>query len=356
MSVVSEHEPTDALSIVRGRLVAAREVCAASRTLLVGVSGPVASGKSRFSHHLRSVVEEALGTPVTHIPFDYWINPAGLHGATYAERFFLGDFAAALDCIAIGRAWMCPRFDLAKQRAGRAESKAAALDGTQLVWQNRTFWRTAGYDDPPELHGGNGVYFEPVSDRLFTLVVPQLGGVCLIDGTLIFYDRECRALYHTRVYIRSSWAERVARMVRRYNRREVFGQTSLTRREYVGFLVHEGRSCADAEIEDQIDEETIVVRNRVETLSHLLDLYALREEVLSGSDISATYNLDRTAVDGAIAEVHARVASASLEHRSRLAQELDYLVESKHLLSVSDTDAILDALQELLGERRNRRY
>lgn len=317
--------------------------------LVVGVSGPVAAGKSRFAGYLKGTIQEIVGSKLINCPFDYWINSKMLNAPTYAARFYLEEFGSALRSIKTGDMWMCPRYDLVKTETP-ADIERLAVSSLEVIWEGRRFVKISSAHQVPDVPGGSGVYLEPTSRRLFSLFIPEVGTVYLMDGTLIFHQSTlAEFVYDAKVYVTSSWTNRVSRMIRRFNRREVFGLTTLTEIDYVGFLAREAVSCADAEIAGQIDDQTLIVHNHTETISNLLDIYYLGEHVRREPSLTAVYMIDAARIDEAVDQAYAYLSSiTSIEHVRALKSEFANLIESKHLLMISNIDDIFKRLRDTL--------
>lgn len=323
-----------------------------NKNLVIGVSGPVASGKSRFSKQFLGEIESAFKLPIIYLPFDYWINIDSLDSPDYAGRFFLDDFAVALKSISEGEHWLCPRYDLAKlaKREGRLEGiKSPRLDMAEIIWQERRFKKLSSSHDFADIEGGSGIYFEPDSKRLFTLFFPKKNAIYFADGTMIFANTAMRSLYTLKVYLTSSWVNRVARMIRRYNRKEVFGKASSEEKEYVSFLAREAKDCADREIADQIDNDMIFVESSVETISNFLDLHYLKQKLQTDEYIRVLYSLTEKDVESAISKAFEDFKSiVNVSHLKMLRDELKHLIESRHLLSIQNTGEIFNQLSDVL--------
>ncbi len=319
------------------------------KNLIIGVAGTVASGKSRFSRYLIDVIREVLGLKILNCPFDYWINSAMLHAPVYAQRFFLEEFRDALCSINAGEYWMCPRYDLLK--IGYDQNLwPLILNSTEASWRKRRFVNVSLVHEIPDIEGGHGIYLEPETKRFFSLLLPKADTVYLMDGTMIFHELVTKVFsYDAKIYVSSSWVNRVARMMRRFNRREVFGNTSATEIEYVGFLVREAAACADVEIEAQIDDQTIVLRSKTETISNLLDVCYLKDRLLKYPALADIYMLDLQLVEEAIEETYVDFSSITNSgHLRSLKIEFSNLVESRHLLVINNMEVILQRLRSVL--------
>lgn len=316
-----------------------------SPNILLGVSGKVATGKTRFSSGLRDAISTVFDVEVRYLPFDYWINIDNLASSTYADRFFLDEFCEALTSITRGEQWLCPRYDIEKSLRRSGEEKSFIFDPTEVVWIGRRFRKVNGCHGISDIAGGNGIYFDPDSERLFTLFLPKQSVIYFIDGTMVFANEPTKKLYDSKIFVKSSWVNRVARMVRRFNRREVFGNTALSEEEYVGFLVEEAVGCADQEIDAQLDDSMIIVESKVETISNLLDLYYLLDRIRRSPKIGAMYNLIEEEIEISIQSTLDDFSNLNNPQLIKsLKQELFHLAESAHLLAVHKRNKIFDRL------------
>ena len=311
--------------------------------ILLAVTGYVASGKSRFCSLLRSDAEVLLRNPPIYLPFDLWINAGKREATQYAERFFLADLIEAVRCIRDGTRFLVPRYDIIKT-IGRMED-ASRLSTQELLWNSRPFLRYGAGIDALSLPGADGLYIDPSNGYFYSLFPATTGACFLLDGTLVV-PQEAKNHYDLRVFVRAPWSMRVARMVRRFNRKEVFGATKKTMHEYVGFLVTEARECADAEIQMQLDDDIIVVESVPDTLSNYLDLAYLRW--ITEQDDAPDW-VDRQEVEATmhmclknLQEVYDATTIAGYR------QELIALMESKHLLALPDADRFLSELASIV--------
>lgn len=345
---MTELDPDAALEVILAQLIAERQ----RDPLIIGIAGLVASGKSRFAERLKLAVREILSLEIIYLPFDYWINRRNLGASTYAERFFLEDFDSALESVANREPWMCPRYDIEKTGWTSARTATLSFDATEEMWRGRPFRRVSAIYDLPDMESGSGVHIELSSGRPYSLLLPRRNALYLFDGTLIFREPSWHESYTSKIYVTSSWANRIGRMIRRYNRREVFGQASVTQTDYVGFLVREAKSCADKEISAQLSEWMTVVKSEVETISNLLDLYYLRAGISAKPELAEVYALGNGEVEAAIAGAYEYFSSVRDPTRlRRLREELEHLVESKHLLVIENADAILARVRDVLHDQ-----
>mgnify|MGYP000864531950 CR=1 FL=1 len=255
----------------------------------------------------------------------------------------MDDFIQGLECIQGREAFLVPRYDIVKKHGRQDATSQMSLE--QLIWNRKGFVRCSGDFENQNIQGSEGLYVEVKSGYIYSFFPATQAMVYLMDGTLVF-PAEVSSHYHCKVFVEAPWPLRVARMIRRFNRREVFGLSKQTMHEYVGFLVEEARSCADREVCGQIVEDMIMAQRFPETLSNYLDLAYLREHIKQ-EDVAEW-------VDEEEMEATSRMflKSISDEHDPRvlnqLRQELSALVESKHLLTLSSVDSILAELVSIL--------
>lgn len=330
-----------ALEKIRDNLIALANTD--SVNTLLGMTGYVASGKSWFSKKLQTDATAILRKEVIYLPFDLWINREGLNSLTYAGRFLLDDFAQAIKCIRNGEQFLVPRYDIIK-RVG-TQRAADQLATQQVMWNKKVFVRSSQDFNSQVLPGSIGLYVEVKSGYLYSLFPAISGKAFLIDGTLIFPPQATNH-YHLKVFIQASWPLRVARMIRRFNRKEVFGATSQSVVDYVGFLVEEARLCADQEIWQQVDDSIVLVKSMPETLSNYLDLAYLREYIESSRlphwvTLAETEETMQSFLDSIRSE-------HDPERLNLFRQELIALIESKHLLAVANVDQILSELARVI--------
>ena len=332
------------------RVLREKRRLAPDKQWVIGVTGHVASGKSRFSRDLRYAIEEILSSRVIYCPFDYWINAGNLAAPTYAHRFYLQELKSALQSIESGDQWMCPRYDLMKSGHVLGSMRPLAFNSLEVIWECRRFVKLSSAHEVPDVEGGKGVYFEPATERFFSLFMPERNVLYFMDGTLVCHESVVEDFsYDAKVFISSSWANRVARMIRRFNRREVFGDAASTEKEYVGFLVNEAKTCADTEITRQIDGEMLMCRSDAETISNILDLHYLKQRLDDHPEYAELYFLAPEEVDIAIDEaMQALLSITEVAKLQSLRTELSNLIESKHLILVRDIDWIFKRLAELL--------
>jgi hypothetical protein len=314
-----------------------------SNNLLLAVTGCVGSGKSYFCTFLRADAEVILHVPIIYLPFDLWINKETREAEKYANRFFLSDLIEAVRCIKAGNQFLIPRYDIMKT-IGKLENTSKPM-GQELIWNNKAFLPYRGEQNIKQLSGAMDFYVDSTTGCLYSLFPTTIGCCYLMDGTLVA-PQEVRYLYDLRIYVDAPWAVRVARMIRRFNRREVFGATQKSMGDYVGFLVKEARECADEEIRLQIDDEIMRVESIPDTISNYLDLAYLRwlTELPETPDW-----VDSEQVEEAMREYldHLKVVHDA-ETISRFRRELIVLMESKHLLALPGVDQHLVQLNAIL--------
>ena len=334
--------PGDALTQIQKELKTLR-IKRKDSNILLAVTGYDASGKSRFCSSLRSDAEALLQNPLIYLPFDLWINIGRREASRYAERFFLADLIEAVQCIRDGRRFLVPRYDVVKT-VGRIEG-ASRLSMQELLWNRRLFLRYGAHVDVPSILGTTDLYIDPSNGYPYSLFPATTGACFLLDGTLVV-PQEVRDYYDVKVFVQAPWPMRVARMIRRFNRKEVFGATRKTMRDYVGFLVAEARECADAEIRMQLGEDVMVVESVPNTLSNYLDLAYLRwlTEQIDAPDWVDLKEVEVTmhVYLKNLREVH---DAATL---TRYQQELIALIEFKHLLVLPDAGQLLAEFSSII--------
>jgi hypothetical protein len=120
--------------------------------------------------------------------------------------------------------------------------------------------------------------------------------------------------------------------------------------EYVSFLVREAQECADHEIAGQLDNSLIQVESSVETISNLLDLYYLKQELPTIPSLPNDSGLTIGAVDDAIAEAVGHLSTlVQGELSTSLLVELSNLTESRHFLMIDGVDNIISCLHKTLS-------
>ncbi len=334
------------------RTIADAVICAFRKNpsvpFLIGITGPVAAGKSRFASRLMGLLRGALGVSVVHIPFDYWINRAGLSGQHYVDRFFIEEFTKDIECLNAGLQWMCPRYDLLRRDIDPSVRRLE-VEENATEWEGRRFFEVSTYEEIEDVPFGNGVYADSETGRLYSRCIPLRSAIYVIDGTLIAQNEKVRSCYAKKIYVESAWANRITRMIRRHSRKEVFGATNTSETEYVGFLVNEARGCADAEIELQKSNDTDVIVSSVDSISNLMDLYQLLERIAASPGIAEAYQLSQEEVGQAILKAKRDFATASMEHLVQLRSEFIALLESRHLIRLENTRTVFSELSCLLN-------
>ena len=339
-------------SINGARAVANKAVRAFRRNpdvpYLIGITGSVAAGKSRFANRLMDLLRGAIGVPVTHIPFDYWINRAGLNGQHYVDRFFINEFTEGIECLNAGLQWMCPRYDLIRRGIDLSVHQVKVEEDT-TGWDGRRFFGVSAHEGIEDAPFGNGVYIDPETGRLYSRCIPLRSAIYVIDGALIAQNEKVRSCYATKIYVESAWANRITRMIRRHSRKEVFGATNTSEIDYVGFLVNEARGCADVEIELQKSADMDIVTSSIDNVSNFLDLCQLLERITVDPKISAVYQISQEEINRAILGAKQEFAIASAEHLAQLRSEFIALLESRHLLKLENTREVFAELSHLFN-------
>src|SRR6185295_13171671 len=129
--------------------------------VLVGITGAVASGKSRLTSGLCRLARQR-GLSVFHIPFDYWIKRDALNSVTYAARFALEDYLTAVEQITREEEWFCPRHDLVMFEANQLRDAGVIEIGEESIWRGQLLRRLeAGH--MPDIPGADGLYWNPAS-------------------------------------------------------------------------------------------------------------------------------------------------------------------------------------------------
>lgn len=320
------------------------------KSLMVGIAGPVASGKSRFCKIFTELAPDLLEMDLVYLPFDYWINKDNLNSKTYAERFFLDDFSAALKSIREHSGWFCPRYDLSKNIRNDDSYKKYLVTEQVIEWFGKRFTKLSEECPFTNAPGSKELYCELETNKIYSYFLSKGNSLYIIDGTMVYFSDKDNEQYDATAYVYGEWANRISRMIRRYNRKEVFGQTILTEKEYVGFLVNEARACADEEILTQKDKSTLVIKSSTETISNLLDLYFLKQNLNKDQNIKEVYYLDEEQLKNQIEESYKHFSMISdLETLKSLRNEFKHLVLSKHLLKVENIDEVFSRLDQVLS-------
>jgi len=312
--------------------------------ILLGVAGYVAGGKSRLCRALVSDIETSLCCKVIYLPFDFWINQATVISSTnYAGKFLLNDLAEALRCIRSGERFFVPRYDIMKTT--RTQNIQERISGQKILWNGKSFVPYSKRCLANELYGSSGLYIEVQSGYVYSLFPAIANSTFVVDGTLIFSEPAAN-LYDLRIFVQASWPLRISRMIRRFNRKEVFGTTSKTMREYVGFLVEEAISCADNEIFLQANNETLIIESVPDTLSNYLDLAYLRWYM---QQQNAPQWVTVEAVDAAMQDyIQSLKNEGDVKILEARRYELLALMESKHLFVLPDTNKCIAELAAVI--------
>lgn len=332
-----------AMEKIYEKLHAVHNTASGKENILLGVSGCVASGKSRFSSKFLNDIEAIFGRNTIYLPFDLWINGLGSKSTSYAGRFLLDDFIHGIRCIRKAEAFMVPRHDIVKKHGKQRAIDQYSLQ--QLVWNRKGFVKCLIDFDDQKLSGSEGLYVDMESGHVYSFFPSARRMTYLIDGTLIF-PTETANDYHCKIFVEASWPLRVARMIRRFNRKETFGSSTQLMHEYITFLVDEAKSCADKEIYRQLAKDMVVIQSLPETLSNYLDLVYLRERVKT-SDTTHWVGIEE-------AETARKEFLDYLRNErnpkilKQLREELSALIESKHLLMLSNVDDILAELVSII--------
>jgi len=312
--------------------------------IVIGITGPVATGKTKFTQELIKQIKIIGQRPTFYLPFDLWINPQSLGSKTYEGRFFLDDFKSAVSCAKSKLPFLAPRYDLSKL-GWTADNQHIRPTTQEVFWEGRTFDRI----EPEEninLPGTSGTYLDASTGQVFGFFPNDISSTCITDGTLVA-QKDLHEYYDLLIFITAPWVNRVANMVRRYNRNEVFGLTTGDMSKYVEFLIDEARSCADKEILDQLDQDIIKIDYSPTNLSNYLDLWYLKE-LISDSDKVAHW-VKREEIDH---EIDCFIKNLSGEYNSatlvNLRNELEHLVLAKHLLCLKNKNEILKELSAIL--------
>lgn len=319
----------------------------ADENISIGITGPVASGKTRFTQELINQAGIISHKPIIPLPFDLWINYQNLDSETYAGRFFLDDFMAAIKCTKVKSHFLVPRYDLHKK--GLVIDYENARPTTQSVfWEGKTFDRIEPARNI-DLIGSSGTYLETKTNKAYGFFPNDSSSIYVADGTLIA-QKELHKYYDMLIFITAPWVNRIANMVRRFNRNEVFGSTSGNVLEYVKFLIDEARSCADKEIFNQLNQENIIhIEYSPMTISNYLDLWYLKELAASSSEVMTWIKQEE--IDN---EINQFLKKLREEYDPKtlkgLRAELEHLVLAKHLLCLQYKDELLKELSKILKE------
>jgi hypothetical protein len=109
--------------------------------------------------------------------------------------------------------------------------------------------------------------------------------------------------------------------------------------EYVSWLVEEAQSCADAEIEEQLNVEMTIIKSVPRTAREMLDILYLRE-ILTTSP-SLTW-VEPQEIDWVIREYNeAFFGELDAETRRSALREIDFLAEISHHLTFSAAQSFI---------------
>jgi hypothetical protein len=160
--------------------------------------------------------------------------------------------------------------------------------------------------------------------------------------------KELIGAYDIVISVTAPWVNRVANMVRRFNRQEVFGKTNGSLERYIDFLIDEAHSCADKEIHDQFDQSFLEVEYLPMTLSNYLDLWYLKELIFKSPELKRWVRTEE--VDNEINQFLKKLRTEYNPETLRdLRHELEHLVLTKHLLCLDAKNEVLKELFEVLG-------
>lgn len=303
-----------------------------SNNIVIGISGVVAAGKTMFAKKVIGALSNIYSKQVIYLPFDLWIDPTNLDSPMYEKKFFIGELELALNCIKNNETWMCPRYDLLKN--GIDTSIFTMID-EELLYHGKRLKKIINCPNKYLLNDKDCLYLDIESNRIFSSFSPSDKAIYIIDGTLVFFNKTvAEKCYDFCIHVTSSWVNRISRMVRRYNRDDVYGGTALSELEYVRFLVQEAKECADHAVLAQfVDLENIIkINSSVETISNLLDIYYLRYLVTQDYQLCQEYSLDLIAIDSAIQEAYTELKQ-SAKHET-LQTEYQCFLNNYHLLNL----------------------
>jgi len=206
------------LEFIRKSLCTALKSTPKQDNILIGITGYVASGKSRLCDLLKNELSILLQRPTLFLPFDLWINSQSLYSSpNYSGRFLLEDLEEAVRCIRSGKEFFIPRYDIMKTKTGHSSKNTTSSQ--RLDWNNRKFFHYSHLSPHKNLPGSIGLYMESSRSYIYSFFPPFTNTAFIIDGTLVFPDK-IRNSYHVKIFVQASWPLRLARMVRRFNRNE----------------------------------------------------------------------------------------------------------------------------------------
>jgi len=334
------------LKLIRQSLNAVSKSTLKQDNILIGITGYVASGKSRLCDLLKNEFSVLLQRPVLFLPFDLWIDIHNLYSSSnYSGRFLLEDLKEAVKCILLGKEFFVPRYDIMKTITERRDKNTIYPKEFKFDWNNRTFFPFSCPLIHKNLPGSIGLYIEPNKDYIYSFFPKSSNTTFIIDGTLVFPD-EIKNCYHVKIFVQASWPLRLARMVRRFNRNEIFGKTQKSLTKEIGFLVEEAKTCADEEIRQQLTDDMIVVESTPDTLSNYLDLSYLKWLVSQPTTPQwITIDEIEKAMDDYIQNLKKECDPEIIEAKRK---ELLALTESKHLFILKDAGKLISDLSEAL--------
>ena len=325
---------------IRERIHALAAKSPSQRNVLVGIGGLVACGKSWLGRGVIRDVEDILVRQVVYLPFDLWINGRGKGSATYAGRFLLEDFHCAMSSIRHGEPFFVPRYDIMKQMDPRSELQT--VSNSEVTWNGKVLVECANTFGVADLRGATGLFRDVKSNWVYSMFMATRDAAYVVDGTLIF-QKECVDNYDMSVFVTADWALRVSRIVRRFNRGEVFGGTTMTIMEYVGWLIDEARSCADEEITRQYNERMVGINSTSQTVADILDLLYLREFIMDKRWLGW---VEKQEVERAIVEFREMLQrETNAEQKCRWGRELSVIMQASHLIAIKGVEGFLRELK-----------
>lgn len=311
-----------------------------NRNIIIGVSGFVATWKTWLCNNLIIELANESYKDVFYFPFDYWINYKNLNSKKYLDKFYIEEFELAIRNISENKDWFLPRYDLYK----KGRHKNIKLWSQCLVWNNRSLYKIVdNLEDAKE----NQNYYCKELDAIFTFQSARKG-IYIIEGTMIFSDERIKSLYNIRMMVQASWEERLARIFRRYNIQETFWGNSQSEIEFVNFLSTEAFDCADHEILNQMDEETILYQNSVHSISALLDLLYLQEKIdsikhINKNESNSLLYTSSEKVENIIEEYLASLKTPWI--KNKLQKEIKFLNENRHFIKLKGIDRVISCLR-----------
>lgn len=117
-------------------------------------------------------------------------------------------------------------------------------------------------------------------------------------------------------------------------------------KEYAGHLVEQAKSCADREIQQQVDDSVVLLENTPETLSNYLDLAYLHECIES---FQLPHWVTPAETKKTMQSFLDSIRNENDPKRLELfKQELNALMESKHLLTITNINQLLSELARII--------